>query len=187
MRSGSSLPAALAVLIAAAAHAQGSTATTTGTAGTTTTATTTAGSKDEGGSCFSCGPTFGTTVVDIGWNTSPSQLGVLPGIRLGYRLEKGFVAGDLGLSLWTSPSIGYGQFALKLGGVYAYDFGKAGPLDIYGLGGLDVNLLATISSGGGYIGPLYGFTLGAGLEYALDKRWTLGAEVGLHTLLDFGP
>jgi len=180
MRSGSSLPAVLAALIAASAHAQGTTATTTGTTGG-------ADSKDEGGSCFSCGPTFGTTVVDIGWNTSPTQLGVLPGVRVGYRLEKGFVAADLGLSLWTSPSIGYGQFALKLGGVYAYDFGKAGPLDIYGLGGLDANFLATISSGGGSFGPLYGFTLGVGLEYALDKRWTLGAEAGLHTLLDFGP
>src|SRR5437868_431777 len=112
MRGGHSLPAALAGLIlTAAALAQpagtgappaGGTAPATGGQTTTTKAAdaptnATPAGKGEGGSCLFFGPTFGSEVLNLGWNTSPGSIGVLPGVRAGLWMPNGFLSADLGL------------------------------------------------------------------------------------------
>src|SRR3954469_5709633 len=97
MRGGTSLPATLAALIVTAAYAQatGSGPATSGTPQATTTTAKTAESKPaEGDLCFFAGPTFGTDILNIGWNTSPNGLGVLPGLRAGFWVPKGFLAAE---------------------------------------------------------------------------------------------
>ncbi|HVE87368.1 MAG TPA: hypothetical protein VND93_31140, partial [Myxococcales bacterium] len=156
MRRGSSLPAALAALIVSAAHAQGTTtAPATGTPGAST-GTPAAGG---GSSCYFLGPKFGADVLDIGWVNSVSNPGVLPGLRAGLWLANGFLAAEAGLKIQASPSSSYGALSLDVGGLYGLGLGKWGPLDTYGLGGLDVNLQAGVSSGTGYAFPNYGLTL----------------------------
>src|SRR5262245_60241936 len=120
MHRGSSLPAALAALIAASAGAQG-TGTTTGTStpGTTTSTTTVstttrAPGKCEERSCIFLGPTLGANAINIGWNTSPGNWAMLPGLRAGYWLPDSFVAGEAGLNLQGAPALGFGQLTLKL-------------------------------------------------------------------------
>jgi hypothetical protein len=138
----------------------------------------------EGSNCLFFGPTFGSEVLNLGWNTSPATIGVLPGLRGGVWLPGGFAAGELGLKLGVSPSSRSTTVNFKLGGSYAHDLGTMGAMKVYGLGGLDAQLEAGTSGGFGSVTPLFGFTIGSGLEYPLNNEWTLGGELGLHTLFD---
>lgn len=196
MRGGHSLPAALAGLIltaAALAQPAGGTAPAAGGQTTSTRATdapTTsapANKPGEGGSCLFVGPALGSEVLSLGWNTSPGTIGVLPGVRGGLWLPKGFLSADLGLKLGASPSIGYSTLNLKLGASYALELGSSGLLKAYGLGGVDAELQAGTAGGSGYTAPLFGFTLAGGLQYPITSDWTLGGELGLHTLFDINP
>ncbi|HEY8210708.1 MAG TPA: hypothetical protein VIG99_24660 [Myxococcaceae bacterium] len=158
---------------------------TTTTAATTPAATTTTEPKPaEGDTCFFFGPTFGTDVLNIGWNGYPTQLGVLPGLRAGFWLPKGFLAGEAGLKLSAAPASSFSQFNAKLGLSYAYDFGSSGALHAYGLGGLDVGIQAGSASGFGSTIPQFGLTLAGGIQYPVGNNWTLGGELGLHTLFE---
>lgn len=190
MRGGHGLPAALAGLIlTTAALAQPAGGQTTSTRATDAPTNTGPGAKpsEGGGSCLFVGPTFGSEILNLGWNTSPGSIGVLPSLRGGLWLPNGFVSADLGLKLGASPTSGYSTFNFKLGGSYALDLGSSGPLHAYGLGGLDAELQAGTAGGSGYAAPLFGFTLAGGLQYPINNEWTLGGELGLHTLFDINP
>jgi hypothetical protein len=100
-------------------------------------------------------------------------------------MPTGFLAGDLGLKLQAAPGIGYSQLNFKLGADYGHYLGSSGSLKAYGLGGLDLTLQAGTTGSNSYAYPLFGFTLGGGVEYPINDEWTLGGELGLHTTFDF--
>ncbi|MCP8940091.1 porin family protein [Alsobacter sp. SYSU M60028] len=150
------------------------------------------------------GPTGACWSFDCSFSTSDSTTGVLLGGQLGYNFQSGAfvfgVEGDLGWTNANSSGVtqtytyaktgldALGTLRLRLG--YAFD-----RVLVYGTGGLAFGNLSNKYTDTYWFGPSgsyspakndgwqVGWTLGAGVEYAINNNWTVKAE-GLYYAFD---
>jgi hypothetical protein len=150
-----------------------------------------ASSSGSGGACLFAGPMLGTNLFSLHLSSSSAWDAVtryLPGFRLGLDLPTGFIAGEAGLGLQGGIS-GYGELSLRVGATYGYDFFKLGPMQGYGLAGLNLGgamQLGGFSTGGPRIVPTGQLSFGAGLEYSLTPTVKLATEGGLRFSMAIG-
>jgi hypothetical protein len=153
---------------------------------TTPTPTTTAPpAASSQGPCLFAGPVVGTNLLSLhlgSGNPWDAVIRPVPSFRLGLELPTGFIAGEAGLGLQAGVS-GYGELSFKLGATYGHDLFKLGPMQGYGLAGLNLGGAMQVGQFGSPLIPTSQISIGAGLEYEISPTFKLAAEGGLRCSL----